>query len=269
MEQIKIRVYAKINLKLDINGTFDDGYHSLNMDMASIDVFDVIKAYKAQKSEVYMDGVLQDEKNTATKAVELLELAYGYPIKIEIEKHIPMKAGVGGSSADAAGVFYCYSKLYGVDTSYMTKLALSVGSDVVYMMKGGPATVKGRGEIVHASDYIPLTMVIAQKSYGGETSQVYKKFDEVGRVVNNIIDLGNGKECFNVLEKPAETICEDILNTKIELSKYTDKVFMTGSGSAVIGIFNSEDEAKACSDKLDGYIFNKVIKTLPYGIEEI
>ena len=269
MEEITIKVFAKINLKLDITGILDDGYHSLDMIMTSIDVFDVIKAQKATQNEVYMDGVLQDDKNTAYKALEVLSLAYGYKMKVEIEKHIPMSAGVGGSSADAAGVFFAYSKLYGVEMDYMTKLALSVGSDVVYMMKGGPAKVRCKGEIVFPiENFEDMHMVILQKIPGAATGQVYKKFDDMGRSIEDAFKVNDNLEIYNVLQAPAISLCKEIKITIDELKKHTNKVFMTGSGSAVCGLFDSYEQAKACLDKIEGdYVFKNVVKTLPYGIE--
>ena len=103
MEQLKIKVYAKLNLMLDIKGVLEDGYHSLDMIMESCSLYDELVCEKSVENSVYMDGVLQDEKNTAYRALEVLTLAYGYKMKVEIKKHIPMCAGVGGSSADAAG----------------------------------------------------------------------------------------------------------------------------------------------------------------------
>ena len=268
MEKLTLKVYAKINLMLDIKGILDDGYHSLDMVMTSCDLFDEIKAEKSIANEVYMDGVLQDEKNTAYKALDILTLAYGYRMKVQIKKGIPMKAGVGGSSADAAGVFFAYSYLYGIDTEYMTKLALSVGSDVCYMIKGGPAKVRCKGEMVFPIEkYTELNMVMLQKEYGAETKDVYKHYDKIGRQIQDEFEI-DGQKVFNVLQAPAIELCPSIQESIDELKKHTRYVFMTGSGSAVLGIFNSKDEAKAALDKIKGnYDFKQVVSTKPFGVE--
>ena len=270
MEELTLKVFAKINLKLDITGVLEDGYHSLDMVNTSIDVYDLIKATKATENEVYMDGVLQDDANTAYKALEVLSLAYGYKMKVEIEKHIPFSAGVGGSSADAAGVFVAYSRLYGVELEYMNKLALSIGSDVVYMLKGGPAKVKCKGEIIFPiENFDGLNLVLLQKITGAPTAQVYKKYDLMGRSIEGAFKV-NDVDVFNVLQAPAITLCREIRFTIDELRKYTDRVFMTGSGSAVCGVFDTYEQAKACVDKIEGdYVFKNVVKTLPAGIEII
>ena len=270
MEKVSIKVFAKLNLMLDIKGIMDDGYHSLDMVMESCDLFDEITCEKSQDNEVYMDGVLQDEKNTAKKALDILTLAYGYRMKVDIKKHIPMSAGVGGSSADAAGVFFAYGRLYGIEYEYMTKLALSVGSDVVYMMKGGPARVRCKGEIVTPIEtFNKRHLVIIQKAEGGSTKDVYKKYDEIGRCIKDTF-LDQGQEFYNVLTAPAIALYSGIEDSINEMKKHTDKVFMTGSGSAVCGLFNTKDEAKKALDKIGSeYAFKKTIETMPYGIEVI
>ena len=270
MEKLALKVYAKINLMLDIKGILDDGYHSLDMVMTSCDLFDEIIAQKSTVNEVYMDGELQDEKNTAYKALEVLTLAYGYRMKVEIKKGIPFSAGVGGSSADAAGVFFAYSTLYGIKPEFMTKLALSIGSDVCYMIKGGPAKVRCKGEMVFPIEtYTELYMVMLQKEVGASTKDVYAKYDELGRQIQNEFEINNIK-VFNVLQAPAIALCPSIQESIDELNKHTNKVFMTGSGSAVCGIFDSKAQAEACLAKIPrGYAFNKVVKTMPCGVEII
>ncbi len=269
MEKLTLKVYAKINLMLDIRGLFEDGYHNLDMVMASCSVFDKIQAEKSTQNEVYMDGVLQDRRNTAYRALEILTLAYGYGLKVSITKGIPMNAGVGGSSADAAAVFFAYSYLYGIDQSYMTKLALSIGSDVVYMMQGGPAKVKCKGDLVFPiEEYTHLNMVMLQKTQGAATKDVYKKYDEIGKENLDSFVLTNGQKVFNVLQAPAVALTPNIQETINELKEYTDKVFMTGSGSAVIGVFETEKEAKSCLENIKGtYEFKDFVTTMPKGIE--
>lgn len=269
MEKIEIRVYAKINLKLDINGVYEDGYHSLNMLATSLDIYDEIIVEKAQENSVYMDGVLQDETNTATKALQLLEQAYGYFAKVEIKKNIPFMAGLGGSSADAAGVFYAYGLLYGIDHFYMNKLAQSVGSDVVYMMQGGLCAIKCRGEMIFPKeDQLDLHLVVAQKEYGASTKDVYMQYDKSEKEYEQV-PIKNDVIAFNVLEKPATTLAPNIAKAKEDLLQFTDKVFMTGSGSAYVGVFDNIEKAKECASALKDYIFVKACDTKRVGVEII
>ena len=268
MEQISLKVFAKLNLMLDIKGVLDDGYHSLDMVMESCSLFDEITCEKSLENEVYMDGVLQDDKNTAKKALDVLTLAYGYRMKVDIKKHIPMSAGVGGSSADAAGVFFAYGRLYGIDYEYMTKLALSIGSDVVYMMKGGPARVRCKGEMISPIEtFNERYLVIIQKAQGASTKDVYKKYDDIGRIVDSSFE-DKGQEFFNVLTAPAIALSPSIKDAFDELSKHTNKVFMTGSGSAVCGLFDTKKDADEALEKIgEDFAFKASINTLPKGIE--
>ena len=269
MESISLKVNGKINLILDIRGVFDDGYHSLDMLEASVDIYDIVKVSKSDCVEVFMDNKIQDETNTATKAAQLLKQAYGYSVKVEIEKHIPMNAGLGGSSADAAGVFFAYGKLYGIKLEDMTKLALQIGSDVPYMLKGGLAKVKCRGEIVIPDHReINLNLVVAQKEYGASTKDVYKEFDNHEKQIEHIC-VSEELVLYNVLSHPAQVCAPGIVKAKQDLLKFTDKVLMTGAGSAFIGIFESFEKAQECVKKLSDYKFAKAVKLLPSGIEII
>ncbi len=267
-ENISIKVNAKVNLRLDINGVFDDGYHDLDMLMSSISLCDELYVEKSQNTEVFMDNVVQDEKNTAYRAAKLLEDTFGYKVKVCIKKHIPLKAGLGGSSADAAGVFFAYGQLYGIEIDDMKKLALSVGSDVVYMLKGGPSFVRCRGEIVSKAKYVPLIFVIAQKEYGADTKDVYKEYDKQEKNKDNSIQIDKIGRIYNVLQAPAIRLCPSINETINHMKMFTKNVVMTGSGSAVIGIFEHENEAVgACVCLGNKYNFKKVVKTIPSGIE--
>ena len=110
-------------------------------------------------------------------------------------------------------------------------------------------------------------MVLLQKITGAPTTQVSKKYDLMGRSIEGAFRVNN-IDVFNVLQAPAITLCREIRFTIDELRKHTDRVFMTGSGSAVCGIFDSYEQAKAALDKIEGdYVFKDVVKTLPAGIE--
>ena len=136
MKRISIKVNAKINLSLDITGVREDGYHNLDMIMTSVDVFDIITAQKSDKSQVTMDGQVVEANNTAAKALALLQEKFNIAMNVDIVKGIPFSAGMGGSSADASGVFFCASKLFGISIDEMMPLALKVGCDVPYMIFG-------------------------------------------------------------------------------------------------------------------------------------
>ena len=260
MDEIKVKVYAKINLDLKIKGTYEDGYHKLDMLMTSVDVYDIVHATKNLESIVTMDGVVQDDNNTAKKALNLLELAYGYSMSVDIKKNIPFSAGLGGSSADASAVFYCYSKLYGIDLESMHKLAMQVGSDVVYMLYGGAKHVRCKGEMISLAEYSQKYLVIAQKEVGASTKEVYNLYDKI---------LNRDNYIENDLQSAAISLCPSILDTINDLKQYSNKVYMTGSGSAVVAEFEDMKKAIDCENSLSGYLFKKALITKDTGIEII
>ncbi|MEG1609498.1 MAG: hypothetical protein RR348_06480, partial [Clostridia bacterium] len=214
MENIKIKVFAKVNLGLDIVGIYDDGYHNLNMLMASVDIFDIVEAHKSDESVVFMDGVCAEKTNTASKALRLLEENFGIKMSVDISKGIPMNAGLGGSSADASAVFWCASQLFGVALKDFENLALMVGCDTPYMLYGGAAVVKGRGEIVEPCDNIgKMHLLVAQKKYGVSTAEVYKNYDKNpvrGASIDALINDIGGNKFFNVLQNSAIELCPSI-----------------------------------------------------------
>ena len=272
MDTIKIKVFAKVNLALDIKGTYPDGYHRLDMLMASIDMYDTLRLSISDQNLVTMDGVIVGEENTAVRALESLTKAFGVHMKVDILKDIPLNAGLGGSSADAAGVFIGASKLFGIDIATMYGLAQKVGSDVPYMMRGGFCRVSGRGEIVEPIELDDMNLVILQAEYGAPTAKVYREYDvnpaqpsDVDQTIAEIKATGRGY--FNKLQDAAIRLCSSIEYSLGALKLYTDRVFMTGSGSAVVGVFDDAMQAKWCELNFGGYLCAKSLTTKKVGYE--
>ena len=263
MENIKIKVYAKINLSLEVTGVRDDGYHELDMLNTSVSIFDTITAYKSQESKVIMDGVEAEQGNSALKTLKILKDNFNIDMIVDIKKGIPFSAGLGGSSADASGVFFCAHKLYNIPLDRLMPFALKIGCDVPFMIYGGSARVSGVGEKIQPCELKKQYFVICQKEVGASTKDIYSKYDEIGAQ----------KKCdkyFNALEESAIALNPNIEIAKKQLLKFTDRVFMTGSGSAYVGIFDDEKSAKKCVDSVgEDFIFKKVAKSLDSGIDII
>ncbi len=260
METVKVKVYAKINLYLDVTGVRADGYHELDMLNVSANIFDTVRACKSDKNLVFMDGRQVAQDNTAYKSLALLEKKFNVKMKIEIQKGIPFSAGMGGSSADASGVFYCAHKLYGIPIENLLPLALKVGCDVPYMIYGGGAIVRGAGEIVIPKTMPQMFLVVCQQEYGASTKDIYRQYDKIGAD-------GKNSEHFNALEKAAISLNPKIALAKEKLLEFTDEVFMTGSGSAYVGVFDSLEEAKKCEESIGDCIFKSTAITTLRGIE--
>ena len=252
MKKVKVKIPAKINLTLDVLGT-SGGFHNLKSLVASINLFDAITLSKRNDREVTltMKGIPLDvapEQNNAYKtALAFMETFNTNGVDIVINKNIPCGAGLGSSSADIAGVIKGMKILFGVKRS-VKKLASTLGSDVNYMLKGGYAVMKGKGDDIESvKTKEKFYLVLMTEKEGVSTKECFNKFDEIGKkykpaTVGAVRLLkGRDKENFikalkNDLYVPAKTILPVIENNLRILSKYT-VALMSGSGSSTYAIF--------------------------------
>lgn len=267
---MKARVYAKINLNLLITGT-SANMHTLDSLMHSISLYDIVEM--TEGDGVYMNGV-KDERNSVNKVLELMgECGLG-KVRFDIKKGIPFSAGLGGSSADMAAAVVLVNKVYGVDLD-----TVKLGSDVTFMVKGGFGRVTGIGDKVEYLAPLSLHLVIAKGRGGVSTKEAYRLFDQ--EKIERSIDTGALLEGFyskdiekikgnlvNHLQKPAEVLNPNVKDTLAHMRKFTDMVLMSGSGSAVFGIFDSKDKAIACERALRCKVgFVKYVTTKNQGVE--
>ena len=260
MESVKFKAYAKINLTLFVTGT-ENGYHMLDSLVASVDLYDLIKIKKRRDRlvSVTMHGMgsetIPHECNNAARAAELFVEKFGTNgADITVYKNIPMGAGLGGSSADAAGVLNGLAKLYKTDDLAALKLlADETGSDTRYMLTGGWARLFGRGDIVKPIDgRLKVHILMLVPDGGVSTAQCYSAFDRTGKTGGNsdaaeqaVIknDLhGLAEELSNSLAPAAASLSGDIGRCIDELKEFAPlAVNMTGSGSGVYALFESRE----------------------------
>ena len=178
------RVFAKVNLSLNISDV-RGGYHLIDSVAASVSLFDEVKAVPRRDGliNVYMHGMgseqIPPERNNAVRAGELFVSARGTcGADIEIRKNIPQGAGLGGSSADAAGVLNALAELYGAEREEIAPLAEACGSDTRYMLTGGFARLFGRGERVQPL-LSPKTyhMLLLVPQGGTSAAACYRQYD--------------------------------------------------------------------------------------------
>lgn len=157
---ISEHAYAKVNLTLEILGKRRDGYHNLSSVMQTVDLFDTLTFSESQDSgEVVVtcdDDRITPEINLAVRAADVLRNQSGVTrgAKIHIQKQVPVSAGLGGGSSDAAATLRGLNRLWGLKYSIddLTEMAAEIGSDVPFLVRGGTAHVQGRGE-----DVTPIT----------------------------------------------------------------------------------------------------------------
>ena len=259
---MKIKANAKINLGLQVCGKREDGYHLIDTVMHSVSLFDLIEIEKADKISVICSNSDIDEKeNIAYKAAELFFRSAGISLgaKIEIKKNIPTCAGMGGGSADAAAVLVGLDNLYGANLSEQTlcELAVMLGADVPFFIKGGCQRAQGIGEIL--TPYTPLEngyIVLAKADKKPSTAEMYRIIDS-----NEQVNVNTEKilECIkeNDLIGLSQSLCNafetawgnSVLKEKmLEYSPLT--VSLTGSGPTWFALYEDFDSANKLFEKL-------------------
>ncbi len=155
---MRIACPAKINLSLKVLGVRPDGFHDIESVMQTIDLFDYLTIGVNEGSGIVLSGtsdeIPYDERNIVYKAAQFFE----QPVKIHIEKNIPVAAGLAGGSTNAAGALYGMNKLFGEPFSraQLHKICAQLGSDLNFCLDGGRALTKGRGEILEPLGFEPF-----------------------------------------------------------------------------------------------------------------
>jgi 4-diphosphocytidyl-2-C-methyl-D-erythritol kinase len=285
MNTVKIKSYAKVNLTLEIVG-IEGGYHLLDSLVASVDLHDLIllKKKKGGLSSITMKGMgsesIPPEKNNALKAAETFSKRFSTDgVDITVYKNIPIGAGLGGSSADVVGVLNGMAKLYNVGDRYALKqLADELGSDTGYMLDGGFARMRGRGdEVEKIQTQNKLHFLLLCPSSGVSAGACYKKYDELpktleerGSYTQNCIDAlckndknGIGMYAMNDLFKPALHINPDVERAYEEAKSFSPIcAVMTGSGSGVLAMFETKELCEWAKSRYKGKFAAYVIQTV-------
>lgn len=285
MNSITLRAYAKINLYLDILGVLPNGYHEIESIMQSVSIYDEIEINKTSEKGIIINcddpQIPCDNRNIAFKAAKLIseELNYNNGFEISIKKNIPVKAGMGGGSADCAavlmGINMLFNKTLGLDK--LIKIGKSLGADVPFCIVGGTKLCKGIGEIVADVPQLEkLYLVIVQPNFCISTQNAYRIYDEnpinkkgkIDTVINSLSTKNTenlAKNMYNIFEELYKY--PDINKIKAEFSK-NDAIgsLMTGSGSSVFGIFNTYENALICKNNID-YPFVQIAETMSRSMD--
>ena len=262
---------AKLNLTLEVGEKRSDGYHEVQSVMSCAALYDEVTLESGTSSGISMTcdcpGLPLDDTNLCLRAAKLFFKKTGIPcdgLHIDLTKRIPMQSGLGGGSADAAAVLRGLRKLYHPEMMIkdLERMAAELGSDVPFCVRSVTAMVRGRGEQLLKLPKLPLCwFVICKPEFSFSTAEMYAKLDEI-ELVSSIDTLGLIKaleyqdmqeisdrlgNCFEgVLEESSEIFT--IKNRLLALG--ARNACMSGSGSAVYGLFTQEDEAKAAAAEL-------------------
>jgi len=251
---------AKINGFLEIAGRRSDGYHELRTLFIPISLYDKIELFCISDGiKIFCSNttVPSDETNLAAKAARLFFEKTGIKsgLEIRIEKNIPVAAGLGGGSSDAASVLKGLNSLFGspLDARDLCNMALCLGADVPFFIHALPSYAEGIGEILSAVvDMVQYEVLIVNPGMPLSTAEVYKKLN-LGltkcKKENKYPALNQGpfdikKMLYNDLEIPAISLCPVIGEIKSFLMGLdADGVLMSGSGPTVFGLFTEVDKA--------------------------
>jgi len=260
---------AKVNLLLKIVSKREDGYHNLFSVVDPISLYDILHIEEEPSGNVIVKddkGLLPEgDKNTVFRAVMLLKQRYGVVrgVRVLIEKNIPIGSGLGGPSSDAATALKALNVLWELHIEDRTLMALGaeIGADVPLFLYGRSCIMEGIGERITPLPLPRLWYLVVYPNMVLSTAEVYRRLKIVLTKGENDIKLtGNLASAYDVsrilendLENVGTLMCPTIQNVKERLmSAGSIGALMSGSGSSVFGIFESEGKALNASHLLEG-----------------
>ena len=272
MKELRLKARAKINLTLDVTGKREDGYHLLETIMQTVALYDGIYMKKLEKPEIKLKTNLHwlptDERNLAWKAANLMRETFDIQegVFIEIDKRIPVAAGLAGGSTDCAAVLVGMNRLFDLHLSQkeLEALAGKLGSDIPYCVRRGTVLCEGVGEIMTNVEHpCPRCyVVLAKLPVSVSTVSVYKglKWDQVTEHPDTAemlraMEAGDvtkmGSLLCNVLETVTIQMHPEIQRIKERLVELgAEGTLMSGSGPTVFALFKEKDAAKQAAERV-------------------
>ncbi len=269
---ICVKAHAKINLSLDIVGVLPDGYHRLESVMQRLALHDVLD-FAPLDGEIVLETdspeVPAGEDNLVVKAARLLARTTGCSLgaRICLEKRIPVSAGLGGGSADAAATLTGLNRLWqlGLETGQLLDLAAGLGADVPFCLAGRTAFAQGKGEMLTELAGLPVAGVLLVKPpFGVSTAQAYAGYDSGPR--KRLSDSKKMVEAVQSgsLDRVAACLGNDL--EQVTLGRYPELVeikrrilatgalgaLMAGSGPTIFGLYRSPDAARKAAAEFSG-----------------
>ncbi|MCB7305685.1 4-(cytidine 5'-diphospho)-2-C-methyl-D-erythritol kinase [Bariatricus massiliensis] len=269
MEKLELKALGKINLGLDVIGRRDNGYHDVRMVMQTLYLYDNVVLEKKTEPGIEIESNLfflpKDDNNIAYKAAKLLidEFQIQGGIKITLDKHIPVAAGMAGGSSNAAAVLYGMNRMFGLGLSQeeLMERGVVLGADVPYCIMRGTVLAEGIGEVLTPLAPMPKCQIlIAKPPISVSTKLVYEKLDskeieqhpdidgiiaglEAGDLSAVASSMGNVLEKVTVEEYPVIAQIKECMLRGGALG-----AMMSGSGPTVFGIFKDRRTVKQASE---------------------
>lgn len=269
---MEIKATAKINLGLDVIRKREDGYHDVRMIMQMTGMYDRIVLYpKRGRSGIELRTNLPyiptNENNLAFKAAKLLmdEFDVTDGLEINLQKFIPVAAGLAGGSTDAAAVLKAVNKIFrlGLDDQQLMKRGARLGADIPYCLLGGTALAEGIGEkLTPLPDMPDCRILLAKPPISVSTRDVYGalRADEIEKHpdIDGMIDAIREGDLRGVTDRLANVLEDVTAPTRPIIGKMEQEMkdagalsaIMSGSGPTVFGIFDENADAEKCRDEL-------------------
>ena len=286
MSSLKLLAYAKVNLYLAVYDKRPDNFHDIQSVISNISIFDELVFEDNDSLEVETKHFNIDINNNlvAKAAVKMMSLAGEKGVKIILTKNIPVAAGLGGGSADAAAVIGGLNKMWNLNLSeqQLCEAASSLGSDVPFFLRGGTALAEGTGEkITPLASNHRLIYVIAKPSYGILSGDAYAWFDKKPTrdlpPVDSLLDALASKNVEKIASNCANALEEGVVSNHPDIGKIKETAIsngalcsvLSGSGSSVFSIVKNDASAKRVAKALEslvGTVF--VAEGRDFSIEE-
>ena len=267
--RLTLRAFAKVNLVLEVLGKRPDGYHEIATLLQAVDLSDRIVLEEADTLALETDdpGLPTDEGNLVVRAARLLQGATGTSrgTRITLHKRIPVAAGLGGGSSDAAATLWGLNRLWGLrwPANRLVELGAQLGADVPFFLRGGRALATGRGDILKPlPPTLPLALVLVNPNFPLSTREVYSRVppslvenDSRSKAMVEALAARNllrvAANLYNSLERIVEPAYPAIARIKSALlAAGALGAVMSGSGPTVVGVARSLDHAKQIRARL-------------------
>ncbi len=252
--------YAKLNLILRVVGRREDGYHLIQSLFCAIDLADEIWLYPKERGIELLapEELGLPEKNLAFRAAKALLGENGPGVRIVLRKNIPVGAGLGGGSSDAAAVLAGINSLYnlGKTEEELKKIGAELGADVPFFLGKSPAWVEGIGDIVMPVDIdLPKAFLLVVPPFPCPTSQVYCLFDALGLPFSPRQGIPSIPPFSNDLWPAAAALRPELREIRTVLESVESLgVGLSGSGSALFLAFSSRKDAEKAKERLMGKV---------------
>ena len=260
---------AKVNLFLHVTGRRADGYHLLESLFALIDLADTVTLTRTSDGEIARTNDLAGvpaEDDLAIRAARLLQRASATRagVEIRIDKRIPLGAGLGGGSSDAASVLLGLNRLWGLDLSRteLASLCVPLGADVPFFVNGENAFVRGIGERVQPVSLPRQWLALAMPATQVPTARIFASPELTRCTTSAKISVFSESYGRNDLEPVAKSQFPDVARALVALARIVPDARMTGSGAAVIAACRTEDAARRALGALPEDVAGRVVATL-------